>query len=68
MKVRDILEKLQDASPDALVCVAELGEAFAANIARVEQVDTGRSHSRFADGREAVELDNGNEPVVVIRW
>ncbi|WP_309083106.1 sugar phosphorylase [Chelativorans sp.] len=68
MKVRDLMNKLQDLAPDTLVCVAEVDEAFAVNISEVEVVDGAKTMNAEADGREAVELANGSEQVVVIRW
>lgn len=68
MKVRDFIERLRDLPPDALVCVAELQEAFAANVADIESVEDARVQSDTADGRERVELANGKDKVVVIRW
>ncbi|WP_244602685.1 sugar phosphorylase [Mesorhizobium delmotii] len=54
--------------PDTLVCAAEIDEAFAVNIAGIETVESARIESRKPDGIEAVELANGNDKVVVIRW
>ena len=68
MKVRELLNKLKEMSPDALVCVAELDEAFAANVAELELVRSARAINQEADGREAVDLSNGNEEALVIRW
>jgi hypothetical protein len=59
---------VKDLPPDTLVCAAETDEAFAANIAGVETVENARIESRKPDGTEAVELANGNDKVVVIRW
>lgn len=68
MKVRDFMAKLKDMPQDALICVAELEEAFAANISDLELVEDAEPHRKAADGREAVELAHGSEKVVVIRW
>ena len=66
--LRDLLKQVENLPPDTRVCVAEIDEAFAANIARVEIIEGARVQSRVADGVEAVELANGSERVVVIRW
>lgn len=68
MKLSELLGQLKDLSPDTLVCVAEVDEAFAANVAGVEVIDGARAESSKADGTEAVELANGNQKAVVIRW
>ncbi|RDI53651.1 sugar phosphorylase [Microvirga subterranea] len=66
--LRDLLKQVENLPPDTRVCVAEIDEAFAANIVQVEVVEGARIQSRVADGIEAVELANGSERVVVIRW
>jgi len=68
VKVREFLEQLKDLPPETRICVAELDEAFAANIAEIDVIENARIQSRQADGHEAVELGNGGETVVVIRW
>ncbi|MFD0460586.1 sugar phosphorylase [Microvirga aerilata] len=55
-------------SPDTLVCVAEVDEAFAAHVAEVEIVEDARAEDLKAEGTEAVELGNGSQRVVVVRW
>jgi hypothetical protein len=68
MKLRELLDQVKDLPPDTLVCTAEVDEAYAANIARIETMENARIESRKPDGTEAVELANGNQKVVVIRW
>ncbi|MGX7872879.1 sugar phosphorylase [Mesorhizobium sp. ORM6] len=68
MKVRDLLARMKEIDPDILVCVAEIDQAFAVNIAAVEAVDRASIQSRKGDGTEAVGLADGSEQVVVIRW
>lgn len=68
MKVRDLKNKLKDFPDDALVCVAEVEEAFATNISDIELVENAHALRQDADGREAVELANGTDKVAVIRW
>ncbi len=66
--LREFLKKVENLPPDTLVCVAEVDEAFAANVAEVEIIDDARPQNQKAEGTEAVELGNGSERVVVIRW
>ncbi len=66
--LREFLKKVENLPPDTLLCVAEVDEAFAANVADVELVENAKAQSKNADGTEAVELGNGNQKVVVIRW
>ncbi len=68
MKLRELLDKVKDLPPDTLVCAAEVDEAFGANVAGIEIVEDAGIGSRRADGKEAVELGNGGETVVVVRW
>ncbi|TJX01947.1 MAG: sugar phosphorylase [Mesorhizobium sp.] len=68
MKLRELIDQVKDLPPDTLVCAAEIDEAFAANVAGIETVEGARIESRKPDGTEAVELANGNDRVVVIRW
>lgn len=68
LTLREFLRKVEDLPPDTLLCVAEVDEAFAANVANVEVVENAKAQSKNADGSEAVELANGNQKVVVIRW
>jgi hypothetical protein len=66
--LRDLLKSVENLPPDTLVCVAEVDEAFAAHVAEVEIVDNAKTQNRKTEGLEAVELGNGGEKVVVIRW
>lgn len=66
--LREFLKKVENLPPDTLVCVAEVDEAFAANVADIEIVEDARAQRQKAEGREAVELGNGKQKVVVIRW
>ncbi|WIJ24264.1 sugar phosphorylase [Devosia sp. RR2S18] len=68
MKLRDLLARVKDLPPDTLVCVAEVDEAFAANVAEIEHVDSAKAERSQADGKEAINLDGGSEKVLVIRW
>jgi hypothetical protein len=66
--LREFLRKVENLPPDTLLCIAEVDEAFAANVAQVEVVEGANAQSKRADGTEAVELANGSQKVVVIRW
>ena len=68
MTLKEFLETVKDFPPDALLCVAELDEAFAMNVASIDLVEDGVARSREADGGEAVQLGGGKEKVVVVRW
>lgn len=62
--LRDFLKRVEALPPDTLLCVAELDEAFAAN----EVIENAKAQSTRTDGTEAIELENGNQTVIVIRW
>jgi hypothetical protein len=66
--LRDFLKQVENLPPDTLLCVAEVDEAFAAHVAEVEIIEDAKPQNRKAEGIEAVELGNGKERVVVIRW
>ena len=68
MKLGDFLKKVEGLHPDTILCVAEVDEAFGSEIADVEIVDTARQRSPDAADQEAVELANGDQKAVVIRW
>ncbi|WEX07229.1 sugar phosphorylase [Chelativorans sp. AA-79] len=67
MKVRELLDRLKDAPPEAQVLVAEVDEAFAADIVAVDLIEHARRGSPGRGG-ETVELAEGSEEVIVIRW
>jgi hypothetical protein len=66
--LRDFLKQVENLPPDTLLCVAEVDEAFAAHVAEIEIIEDAKSQNPKAEGIEAVELGNGKERVVVIRW
>jgi len=66
--LRDFLKAIENLPPDTLMCVAEVDEAFAANVAEIEIVENAKAQKQRAEGTEAVELGNGKQKVVVIRW
>jgi hypothetical protein len=68
LTLQEFLKQVENLPPDTLVCVAEVDEAFAANVAEVEIVEDAKAQNRKAEGAEAVELGNGSQRVVVIRW
>ncbi|MER9236826.1 sugar phosphorylase [Mesorhizobium sp. M0622] len=68
MTLRELLDQVKDLPPDTLVSAAEIDEAFGVNVVGVEVVDGAKIQSRKPDGTEAVELANGTEKVIVIRW
>ena len=68
MTLRELMEQIKDLPPDTLVCAAEVDEAFGANVAGVEVLDDARVESKKPDGTESIELANGRDRVVVIRW
>ena len=66
--LREFLKQVENLPPDTLLCVAEVDEAFAANVVEVEIVENAKAQDTRAEGVEAVELANGSQRVVVIRW
>ncbi len=68
LTLRDLLKQVENLPPETLVCVAEVDEAFAAHVEEVEIIEDARAQNRKAEGTEAVELGNGSQRVVVIRW
>jgi hypothetical protein len=68
MKLGDFLKKVEGLSPDTILCVAEGDEAFGSEIAAVEILDNARQRSPEAADQEAVELANGSDKAVVLRW
>lgn len=68
MTLRELLAKVEGLPPDTPVCTAEIDEAFGINIADLEVVEDANVGGRKPDGKEAIELGNGNQRVLVIRW
>ncbi|SCY24648.1 sugar phosphorylase [Microvirga guangxiensis] len=66
--LRDFLKKVEKLPPDTLLCVAEVDEAFATHVEEFEIVENAKPQNRRTESLEAVELGNGNQTVVVIRW
>jgi hypothetical protein len=68
MTLREFLDRVKDVPDGAILCIAEVDEAFAANVAQVEVIDNARAERGDAADTEAVELGNGTDRVIVIRW
>jgi hypothetical protein len=68
MKLGDFLSKVEGLDPDTILCVAEVDEAFGSEIEDVEILDNARQRSPDAADMEAIELANGDQKAVVIRW
>ena len=68
MKLKDLLKKVKGLSPETVVCVAEVDEAFGSEIADVEVTNKARERSPDAAEQEKVDLTSGDQTVVVIRW
>jgi hypothetical protein len=68
MRVRELLKTLESVPEDALVCIAEVDEAFANNVASVETINDARLDGSAAEGTEAVELGHGKDKAIVLRW
>lgn len=64
----DFLKQVENLPPDTLLCVAEVDEAFAAHVEAIEIVEDAKAQNRRAEGTEAIELGNGQQRVLVIRW
>jgi hypothetical protein len=68
MKLGDFLRKVEGLDPGTILCVAEVDEAFGSEIEDVEILDSARQRSPDAADMEAVELANGDQKAIVIRW
>jgi len=68
MTLRELMAKAEGLPPETMVCTAEIDEAFAINIAELEIVEDANVAGRKPDGKEAIELGNGSQRVLVIRW
>lgn len=66
--VSQLLERIRDLPPDTPVCIAELEEAFANNVASIEVIPQANIQRNEADAGEAVDLEHGRDTVVVLRW
>jgi hypothetical protein len=68
MKLADFLKKIEGLDPNTVLCVAEVDEAFGSEVADVEIVSSARQRIPDAADQENVELANGSETVIVVRW
>jgi hypothetical protein len=68
MMLGDFLKTVEGLDPNTILCVAEVDEAFGTQIANVEIIGNARQRSPDAADQEGIELGNGNEKAVVIRW
>jgi type IV secretory pathway TrbF-like protein len=68
MKLADFLKQVESLDPETILCVAEVDEAFGAEVASVEIIDNARQRSDQAFEQEAIELANGDRKAVVLRW
>jgi hypothetical protein len=68
VKLKDLLKKVEGLSAETVVCIAEVDEAFGSEIADVEVTNKARERSPDAAEQEKVDLTNGDQTVVVIRW
>ncbi|MGO4388423.1 sugar phosphorylase [Microvirga sp. 2YAF29] len=66
--LREFLTQVEHLPPDTLLCVAEVDEVFATHVAEVDIVSDAKEQNRKAESMEAVELGNGKQTVIVIRW
>jgi hypothetical protein len=66
--LRAFLKAVENLPPDTLLCVAEVDEAFASHVEEFEIVENAKLQNKKSEGSEAVELGNGNQTVLVIRW
>jgi len=68
MTLQDFMDRVKDLSPEMPLCVAEVDEASAMNVAALEVVRDAKLQSGEADGMETVELGGGQETVLLVRW
>lgn len=68
MKLGDFLRRVEGLDPETILCVAEVDEAFGSEIGQVEVIENARQRSPDAADQEAVELANGDQKAVILRW
>jgi hypothetical protein len=66
--LREFLDLVRGAPEDAVICIAEVDEAFAADLAQVEIIDDAKTRRADAASTEAIELANGKDTAIVLRW
>ena len=68
MTLQDFMDRVKDLPPETPLCVAEVDEASAMNVAGVEVVRDAKMQSDEADGTETVELGSGQDTILLVRW
>ena len=68
MTLQDFFDRVKDLPPETLLCVAEVDDASAMNVAGVELVHDAKMQSDEADGVETVELGSGQDTILLVRW
>ncbi len=68
MKLKELKDRLKSVPDDAVVCIAEFEEAFGTTLADIEVVESARVRENADDETEDIELENGEDTVVVLRW
>jgi hypothetical protein len=61
MTLGEFLEQVRGVPEETVLCIAEVDEAFGANLARVELINDAKAHRDDAADTEAVELANGKD-------
>ena len=68
MTLQDFMDQVKDLPPETMLCVAEVDEASGMTVAGLEIVNNAKVESSEADETETVDLANGEETVLVVRW
>ncbi len=68
MKLGDFRKHTKDLDDSVILAVAEQDEMGAMNIAEIEVVKDAKVRDRKATGQEAVDLGEGNQQAVVLRF
>jgi hypothetical protein len=68
MTIKDLLDKIEGLPPDTTLCIAEIDERFASNVAEIEIADRADIQSHKANGAEVIDLEGGSQRVAIVRW
>lgn len=68
MTLGEFMDRVKGLPDDTTLCLAEVDEAFAANVAQVEVLEDARAARSDAAETESIELGNGSDRVIVLRW
>ena len=68
MTLQDFMDQMKDLPPETVLCVAQVDEASAMNVAGLGVVHDAKLQSSEADGTEAVELGGGQKTALLARW